>query len=151
MAGKRKINDELKTVPAVLEDMSVNADATPDKPKTPRKREDPIARAKRLLEEAEAKAKETAEKQLANAQKEMDLATNSLIKAQRIYNERSERLNRLYEMAGSEDRVLEDSVVLFGIERVDLESALQQIDDRNDDTVVDAVIDAVFAGSSDDK
>lgn len=70
--------------------------------KTPVKREDPIARAKRLLAEAEEKARVAAEKQMTNANQELDLAKRSLVKAARIYTERSERVVTLRERAGGE-------------------------------------------------
>lgn len=72
--------------------MATENNAT-SKPVTPR--EDPVARAERLLAEAKEKAAARAEKQLAGAQAALELATNSLAKAQRVFDERWARVLKL--------------------------------------------------------
>ncbi|USH45468.1 hypothetical protein SEA_DOTI_21 [Microbacterium phage DoTi] len=63
------------------------------KPVTPR--EDPIARQKRLLDEAIAKAKVTAEKQLDKARQDLAASQRNVDKAVRVRDERKARVERL--------------------------------------------------------
>ena len=58
-------------------------------------REDPVKRAERLLEEAKAKAKVTAEKQLDGARKDLEVALANRDKWQGFVDARSERVRKL--------------------------------------------------------
>lgn len=68
--------------------------------KAPVKREDPIARAERLLEEARQRVKAQAEQQLGNAEAAMELSKKSLAKAERIHAERLARVIKLRNALG---------------------------------------------------
>lgn len=110
MATKRKITE---TAPAVL-DESITEE-TPVK-KAPVKREDPIARAERLLEEAKAKAKEAAAKQLTNAEDSLTLAEASLLKALKVHTERRDRVIMLKQRLGEEFQLPTSAAqLLFGV------------------------------------
>ena len=65
----------------------------PKKPVTPR--EDPVKRAERLLAEAKAKAKVTAEKQLDGARNDLEVAIKNRDKWQGFVDARSERVRKL--------------------------------------------------------
>ena len=124
MATKRKINE---TTPAVLEDLdTVTTELTEPAPKkAPVKREDPVVRAARLLEEAKAKAKIAAAKQLETAEYAVVLSESSLLKALKVYNERRDRVIAL------KDRLEEDyeppvaaPQLLFGLSVAQISRAL---------------------------
>ena len=63
------------------------------KPVTPR--EDPVARAERLLAEAKAKAKVNAEKQLDGARNDLEVAIKNRDKWQGFVDARTERVRKL--------------------------------------------------------
>lgn len=128
MPTKRKVNE---TAPAVLEDTT----EAPVK-KAPVRREDPIARAERLLEEAKAKAKEAAAKQLTNAEDALVLAEASLLKALKVHTERRNRVIALRDRLDEPYQVpLKASSLLFGRdveESGDTRPTLQELVDAED-------------------
>lgn len=62
---------------------------------TPVPRENPVARAERLLAEAKQKAAERARTMLDKAYKDLDIATDNRDKWQRFVDERQERVRQL--------------------------------------------------------
>lgn len=67
---------------------------------TPKPREDPVARAERILAETKEKAKATAEKLLVNARKELDVAMANAEKWQGFVEQRQQKVNDLELAAG---------------------------------------------------
>ena len=95
MAAAKESNTKVETKP------KAEVKAEDKKPVTPR--EDPIARAKRQLEETIAKAKETAQKQLEKAREDLAASQRNVDKAVRVRDERKARVERLEAHAQGND------------------------------------------------
>ena len=91
--------------------------------KAPTPREDPIARAERLLQETKERVKVTAAKQLVNAEKELEIADRNLERATRVQAERTAKVAELKRQAGIADEneavSLADAIALNTADGVD--------------------------------
>ena len=76
-------------------DAAEKVDTTAETEKVETKREDPIARAQRLLQETIEKTREKAEKELVKAQEELEASQRNVDKAIRVRDERAARVERL--------------------------------------------------------
>ena len=76
-------------------DEAVKADEVVETDKTETKREDPIARAQRLLQETIEKTRLKAEKELVKAQEDLAASQRNVDKAIRVRDERAARVERL--------------------------------------------------------
>ena len=76
-------------------DETEKVDTKVEAEKVETKREDPIARAQRLLQETIEKTREKAEKELVKAQEELEASQRNVDKAIRVRDERAARVERL--------------------------------------------------------
>ena len=76
-------------------DKAEKVDTKVEAEKVETKREDPIARAQRLLQETIEKTREKAEKELVKAQEELEASQRNVDKAIRVRDERAARVERL--------------------------------------------------------
>ena len=84
-------------------DATETVDTTAETEKVETKREDPIARAQRQLQETIEKTREKAAKELVKAQEELEASQRNVDKAVRVRDERKARVERLEAHAQGND------------------------------------------------